>query len=189
VVVELPALSFLLVGGMKSCRDRRLHLQIFVNANASGSGELNEEEFGIAFGNLREHIRERCARAMQLQQRPRVGVWNIYEGSNVCSALEQLGLSTATLVALVATASCFLLLLLIFVFLGIGALTTGSSFAACINSVLPLGAALGLGSGSDASSSDDAIQEAQTDPATSRFRRRTRMQCREGGLVGSPWQM
>ncbi len=88
----------------------------------------------------------------------------------VRSALEKLGLSVGMLATIVLGAAVTLLLVFVFIFLGIGALTTGTSFGAVVNSVLPLvaGGAVGAGGGDESTEAGEG-GEGGEDEAESGF--------------------
>ena len=77
-------------------------------------------------------------------------------------SLRLVGLSPARLAASLAGAGLALLLIFTFIFLGIAGFTTGTSFGAVINSIIPAAAGLGMSIGSGASKADT---ESATDAA------------------------
>ena len=91
--------------------------RMFVSVDRRGSCELTYTEFQLALELLEEELAQ--------------------------GALAALGLSTERIVRVVLGMLGILCLIFIFIFSGIKALSVGTAFNACVNSVLPLGAGFG----------------------------------------------
>lgn len=119
--------------GMQVSHSRAI--QVFSRCDAANKGALDAGEFVKAMKLLEQSVSE--------------------------DALARSGLSQGKILAAFASVSATLLALFAFIFLGIQAFTTGSSFGAVINSMIPLASGAGLGSGgTDDGESNDKVLEA-----------------------------
>jgi hypothetical protein len=138
--------------------------QIFSIADANKSNDLDLDEFCVAMRLLELEIANQYVCVCVLV---RVCLACVHSYSR--SALQSLGLSTTALVGYAITLICALALLLVFVLLGIGALTTNTSFGAVVNTLLPISAGGALfASGGDVTSD---ISDAIAAPESSKFGR------------------
>eukprot|EP01006_Ploeotia_vitrea_P023712 TRINITY_DN56295_c0_g1_i1.p1 TRINITY_DN56295_c0_g1~~TRINITY_DN56295_c0_g1_i1.p1 ORF type:complete len:292 (-),score=66.40 TRINITY_DN56295_c0_g1_i1:171-980(-) len=102
--------------------------KLFARADTDGDGAIAYNEFDAAVEIVEEQISG--------------------------GVLAMLGLSTATMVKIFVTTLVLLLLIFVFIFCGIIAFTTGTAFAAVVNSLMPAGAGVSV-----ASDAKDKIQE------------------------------
>jgi hypothetical protein len=101
-----------------NCTDARYH-ELFVLADCNGTGQIDRFEFDEAVAIVREDA-----------------------SSN---AMEKIGAGTVKLALGFIVALLYLGSLLVFLLLGVAAFTTGGSFGASINSMLPMLTARGMG--------------------------------------------
>eukprot|EP01006_Ploeotia_vitrea_P023713 TRINITY_DN56295_c0_g2_i1.p1 TRINITY_DN56295_c0_g2~~TRINITY_DN56295_c0_g2_i1.p1 ORF type:complete len:290 (-),score=56.78 TRINITY_DN56295_c0_g2_i1:81-884(-) len=138
--------------------------QLFKMFDKDKSGQIEYEEFVelLRYMNLRvtkEKARKLFARAdadgdgMIAYNEFDTAV-EIVEDQISSGVLAMLGLSTATMIKVFVTSIVLLLLIFVFIFCGIIAFTTGTAFAAVINSLMPAGAGVSV-----ATSAKDKIQE------------------------------
>eukprot|EP00753_Platysulcus_tardus_P013610 PLAT3808.1.p1 GENE.PLAT3808.1~~PLAT3808.1.p1 ORF type:complete len:2608 (+),score=704.23 PLAT3808.1:801-7826(+) len=90
---------------------RHQAMQLYSSADTDGSGLLSESEFVAVMATLQDQLLE--------------------------SLLHDLGVSTSVLLAMLLLLLTWLLGLFVFIFLGVAGFTTGTSFGAVINSLLP----------------------------------------------------
>lgn len=93
-------------------------MRIFAQADTNGSGFIDYTEFDMAIKLLREETTQ--------------------------STLSKLRVDSETLIMLFFAIMIYLVGFLLFLFLGIGAFTTGTTFAAIVNSIMPMLAGLSL---------------------------------------------
>ncbi len=150
--------------------------QIFARADTNNTNDLTQDQFCVAMRLLEIELATQCVLLLLPPPPPPLLQCAL---QNDCliptlahtrrSALENLGLSMTAIVAYVLIMALSLALLFVFVLLGIGALTTNTSFGAVINTLLPMSAGGALfASGSDGTSD---VADAIASPETSRFGR------------------